>query len=92
MRVAVPKFVEVTHPFHPWRGRRFQVHDKWRSGGKSVVRCIIDDEEIRALPVTWTDLREADEFERASAGHCWFRHDDLEALRAQIDALMDDQK
>ena len=33
-----------------------------------------------------------DDFERLSAGRSLFRPDDLDALRAQVDVLLDDQK
>lgn len=84
--------MEVTHPFHPWRGRTLPVLRSLTTGCVALVRCRIDEERVRSLPVAWTDRRGTDDFERVSAGRSLFRPDDLEALRAQVDALLDDQK
>ena len=62
------------------------------TAGVVLVRCIVDEEWVRSLPVAWTDRRMVDDFERLSAGRSLFRPDDLEALRAQVDVLLDDQK
>ena len=83
---------ETTHPFHPWLGRVFRVHSDVNVGCVPVVRCQVDAETLRCVPRAWTDRRAVDEFERTSAGRSLFRADDLEALRALIDVLKDDQK
>ena len=84
--------VEVTHPFHPWRGRVLRVHSDLNVGCVPVVRCVVDAEVLRCLPRAWTDRRVVDDFERVSAGRSLFRADDLAALRALIDTLRGDQK
>ena len=84
--------VEVTHPHHPWSGRAFPLQRGVTTGGVALVRCIVDEERVRSLPVAWTDRRKVDDFERMSAGRSLFRADDLDALRAQVDVLLDDQK
>ena len=56
------------------------------------MRCQVDAETLRCVPTAWTDRRLVDDFERVSAGRSLFRADDLEALRALIDALDGDQK
>lgn len=82
----------VTHPFHPWSGRTLPVQSCVTTGCVALVRCLVDETLIRSLPVAWTDQRVVDDFERVSAGRSLFRADDLEAVRAQIDVLLDDQK
>ena len=62
------------------------------TGCVALVRCIVDEERVRSLPAAWTDRRKVDDFERMSAGRSLFRPDDLDALRAQVDVLLDDQK
>ena len=57
-----------------------------------LVRCIVGEATIRCLPRAWTDLRVIDDFERVSAGRALFRMDDLVALRALVDVLLDDQQ
>ena len=82
----------MTHPHHPWSGRAFPLQRGVTTGGVALVRCIVDEERVRSLPVAWTDRRKVDDFERMSAGRSLFRADDLDALRAQVDVLLDDQK
>ncbi|MDE0608667.1 MAG: DUF5372 family protein, partial [Anaerolineaceae bacterium] len=84
--------VRVTHPFHPWSGRVFLLLGSVTTGSVALVRCVVDEERVRSLPVAWTDRRRVDDFERMSAGYSLFRADDLEVLRAQVDVLLDDQK
>ena len=84
--------MEVTHPFHPWLGLVFRVHSDLNVGFVPVVRCQVDAETLRCIPMAWTDRRLVDDIERVSAGRSLFRVDDLAALRALIDALVDDHK
>jgi Family of unknown function (DUF5372) len=46
----------VTHPFHPLRGREFEVVDLRQAWGEDRVYYIGDDGELARLPATWTDL------------------------------------
>ena len=90
--IAAVGWVEVTHPFHPWRGRRLLRQYCVTTGNVQLVRCIVDEDTLRCLPRAWTGLRIVDDFERASAGRVFFRLDDLAALRSLVDVLMDDQQ
>lgn len=61
--------------------------------GTERVRLILEDGmPARSLPAAWTSRRPVDAFERASAGRSLFRTDDLLALRALVDQLVEDQK
>ena len=84
--------VEVTHPFHPWRGRKIARQYCVTTGNVQLVRLIVDEDTLRCLPRAWTNLRNVDDFERASAGRALFREDDLVALRSLVDVLLDDHK
>ncbi|MCY4674167.1 MAG: DUF5372 family protein [Bacteroidetes bacterium] len=90
--VSPDSWLEVTHPFHPWYGRRFLRQHGRTPGNGQLVRCIVDERTFRHLPRAWTDLRRIDDFERTSAGRAFFRVDDLVALRALVDALLNDQQ
>ena len=57
-----------------------------------LVRCIVEKNKFRCLPRAWTSFREVDDFERVSAGRAYFRLDDLAALRALVDVLLEDQQ
>jgi len=73
-------------------GRAFPLQRTVTTGCVALVRCIVDEERVRSLPVACTDRRTVDDFERMSGGRSLFRCDDLEALRAQVDVLLDDHK
>ncbi len=83
-------WVEVTHPFHPWFGRRFPRQYCLTTGNVRLVRCIVDENTLRCLPRAWTNLRVVDDFERVSAGRALFRADDLVALRSLVDTLLEE--
>ena len=59
------------------------------TGGVRLVRCVRDDQTLLSLPIAWTSYRREDPFERASAGRCLLRADDLDALRALVDTLLE---
>ncbi len=83
-------WVEVTHPFHPWCGRRFPCQYCLTTGNVRLVRCIVDENTLRCLPRAWTDWRVVDDFERDSAGRALFRADCLVTLRSLVDTLLED--
>lgn len=43
--------------------------------------------ELVSVPVSWTNIDEADPFAQVAAGSSWFRTDDLRRLRALVDEL-----
>ena len=42
-----------------------------------------------SVPVSWTSLRHADDFERVASGRSLFRSDDLVSLREIVDSLLE---
>ena len=77
----------MTHPFHPWSGRKFvflAVRQTW-----SEDRVFFLDSAGRqwSLPVAWTDAADPDAFVVMAGGRCPFRFADLVELRGLIDAL-----
>ena len=67
----------VTHPFHPLRGRAFDVADFRSSWGKEWVSFYGDDGFLRAIPVQWTNAASSDPFVEQAAGRAHFRLADL---------------
>ena len=53
-----------------------------------VVRYVADGLALVSIPMSWTSLRSVDDFEHASSGRCFFRVDDLVALRELVDSLL----
>jgi hypothetical protein len=77
----------VTHPFHPWLGREFELVEHRRTWGED--RVFFNDERARlvALPAAWTDFVSPDPFVMLAAGRSLFRVEDLCELVEQIRSL-----
>ena len=89
---ASDEWVEVTHPLHPWYGRKFRIQRRLSTRGVPLARCIVDQSTLCSLPIAWTNLRVIDEFEAASSGQVYFRMDDLIVLRSLVDRLLSNHK
>ena len=82
--------VKITHPFHPWSGREFELVEYRRSwGAKACVDCLDDGGRLVTLELHWTDAQDAgDPFVAASAGRAYFRVQDLIDLARLLDGLV----
>ncbi|MWA07400.1 hypothetical protein F8568_045165 [Actinomadura sp. LD22] len=72
----------VTHPFHPWHGRRLRVlysRRRWSGEGVEYV-CEVEDARRVAIRQEWTDRGPEPAAERLSA-------ESLTALRNVIEVL-----
>lgn len=87
MSAGAPIEFEITHPFHPWRGKRFVLTTRKQNWGEDRVTFFDEDGHLRSLLASWTDVDEPDAFTRAAAGRSWLRMDDLARLRALVDEL-----
>jgi len=67
----------VTHPFHPWRGRRLELADCRRRWGQWRVYYIADAGQMGYLPASWTDVVAPDAFVEQSRGRAIARVGDL---------------
>ena len=77
----------VTHPFHPLRGREFEVLDERWSWGKEWLYCSDDDGRLFAVPAQWTDRAQPDPFVVVAAGRACSRMEDLVGLAELVVAL-----
>jgi hypothetical protein len=66
----------VTHPFHPLRGRTFQLVDCRQTWGEDRVYFYDDSGHLARLPLQWTDVL-PDDLVVVGAGRAHFRYDDL---------------
>jgi len=81
----------ITHPFHPLRGRTVRIYDHVGGSRRAIVRYFADASvgaTLVSVPVSWTSLRQVDDFERVASGRCLFRGDDLIVLRELVDSLL----
>jgi hypothetical protein len=76
----------VTHPFHPWSGRRFEFVAVRRTWRQDRVFFVLGDGTLTSLPSAWTDVVEPDVFVTVAAGRSAFRVADLLALAELIEA------
>jgi hypothetical protein len=86
--LAIPMVVSgvrVTHPFHPWHGRKFVLLSVRQTWSQDRVFFLDVDGRQYSLPVGWIDAVEPDVFVTAAAGRCPFRFADLAALAGLLD-------
>ncbi|MGH8470904.1 MAG: DUF5372 family protein [Gammaproteobacteria bacterium] len=70
----------MTHPFHPLRGRRFELLAWKQTWGEDRVYFYDDEGRLRAIPAGWTDAQAPDPFVVIAAGRAHFLPHDLVAL------------
>lgn len=68
---------QVTHPFHPWHGREFELVAYKSAWGEDRVYFYDEESQLRALPASWTDAVASDPFVTIAAGRTPFRAGDL---------------
>jgi hypothetical protein len=79
----------VTHPFHPWCGRQFEVFNVRQNWGEQRVMFFDEAQRLRSLPLAWTSVAPADPFVVLAAGRARFRLEDLCRLAQLLTALTD---
>jgi hypothetical protein len=72
----------VTHPFHPFHGRRFELVDYRQTWGEHRVYFQGENGRLSAMPAGWTDAGAPDPFLILAAGRAHFRIEDLVQLAA----------
>ena len=71
----------MTHPFHPLRGREFELVGYAHTWGEHRVFFVEPgSDRVRSLPAGWTDVEGPDPYLALAAGRTLFRADDLVAL------------
>jgi hypothetical protein len=77
----------VTHPFHPLRGREFELVTYQNAWGEDRVFFRDETGRLRHMPVGWTSAAPPDPFKEIAAGRCHFRTEDLLRLVALVAKL-----
>ena len=78
------RFFTVTHSFHPWLGRRFELIDMRSRWGEWRVYYITENGDTSYLPASWTDVRPLDPFVEQARGRAIARMEDLLALAKMV--------
>jgi hypothetical protein len=77
----------VIHPFHPWRGQCFELVAYKCAWGEDRVYFHNEEQQLIALPASWTDVVAADPFVSIAQGRALFRADDLFELVGLVRCL-----
>jgi len=78
------QFFTVTHPFHPWRGRRFELIDCECRWGQWRVFYVNEEGSLAYLPASWTDASAKDPFVEQARGRAVARLEDLLKLAEMV--------
>jgi Family of unknown function (DUF5372) len=77
----------VIHPFHPWRGRRFELVAYKSAWGEDRVYFHNEEHQLIAMPASWTDVVAADPFVSIAKGRALFGANDLFELAELVGCL-----
>jgi hypothetical protein len=76
--------IRITHPFHPLRGKTFELIERRSTWGEDRVYFHDEKGVFRRMPTAWTSVSARSVFETISAGRSHFRAEDLLQLVALI--------
>ena len=78
---------EVTHPFHPRRGRRYSLVTYRKNWGEDHVYFEDEDGRPVSLPARWTSVLPPEPLVAVAQGQSEFRIDDLLELAALVERI-----
>lgn len=79
---------EITHPFHPLRGKKFILAARAQLWGEDRVTYFDQKGKPLSMLASWTSVADIDYFLQASAGRSWFRVSDLSYLSLLLQRLI----
>src|SRR5262245_27766793 len=82
--IGSPQRFRVTHPFHPWHGREWELVTYQHNRGEDRVYFHDNDGRLQSLPAAWTSVFEVDAIVVQGAGRAPFRAIDLLELATLI--------
>ena len=77
----------MTHPFHPLRGREYDLIDYRHFWSEDRVVYVDETGKAQSLPARWTSAAAEDPAVVVSAGHAHFRVADLLELATLVRGL-----
>lgn len=63
-----PRRFRITHPFHPFRGREFELIEQQGVSTASILLFQDPAGYLQQIPAVWTDLVKGDAFSEVAAG------------------------
>jgi Family of unknown function (DUF5372) len=79
--------VRITHPFHPLRGKQFELIEHRCIFAESYVYFHDEDGQLREVPAVWTDFVPQDVFVERAAGRSPLHAGSLWALTRLLEHL-----
>jgi hypothetical protein len=79
--------VTIGHPFHPERGKQFELISVRRCWGEPRVTYRDEDGTARTVPISWTTLEPPDPFLEVSAGRSIVHPKDICSLQQLVRSL-----
>ena len=86
------QFFTVIHPFHPWRGQRFELVELRRCSGDWRVFYLNKQGNNSSLPASWTDAVALDLSIEIAQGKAIARVRDLVQLAELVAACVKENK
>ncbi len=83
----LPRPFQVTHPFHPLKGREFALVTVRQNWSEDRAYFHDDDGRLISVPTAWTSICAPDPFVVVSAGRSPFRAQDLLEVAELIEAI-----
>jgi hypothetical protein len=77
----------VTHPFHPWFGREFELVGYRHNWGEDRVYYFDAEGRVHTIPAGWTSVAPIDPFVVIAAGRSYFRYEELVQLADLLERL-----
>ena len=78
----------ITHSFHPWRDYAFELIAYKSAWGEDRVYFYNHEQQLIALPASWTDVIAVNPFVGVAEGRSLFRADDLLDLAELVVCLL----
>jgi hypothetical protein len=79
--------VQVTHPFHPLRGQRFEVRNRKRWRGEDLFTVFPEGLAPLSIPRDWTDLRDPNAYDVAGIAQPPVNFEALDCVADLVEAL-----
>jgi len=80
--------VTITHPYHPWRGRRLELIECKNCWGQWRVYYVTEDNVTAVVPQSWTDAGPKDPFVEQACGRAIARMVDLLELTRMTESAV----
>ena len=79
--------IQITHPFHPDYGSKFEVTSIQNCWGEKRVAYYNKNGSLRSIPITWTEKKPFDPFLEVSSGRSILHQRDIKGLLTLVHSI-----